>query len=93
MTKGRVIDTALFAPSGKLTDEQAKYIHGFVTAPWVVTAYQFHWNEFPEHREHYLRSYSFFKGWNPAHKANTNLKRFGAKTAPAPEPSTKARHC
>ena len=89
----KVIDVAKFAPKGELPPEQAKYIHGFHTAPWIVTAYQYFWNEYPEHRPHYLKSYAFFRGWNPKHKAATNLKRL-AVTAPdeAPKPKSKLRN-
>ena len=90
----KVIDVALFAPKGELSPDQAKYIHSFEPAPWVVLAYQFYWNEYPANRLHYLKSYSFFKGWNPNHKANTNLKRLsGSKVSePKPEPKSKLRN-
>ena len=88
------IDVAKFTPPEPLTAEQQSYIHGGVTAPWQEEAYLWHWDNYPQHRAHYLRAYKFFRGYNIKHKAATNLKRLaGAVPEPAPEQSSKARHC
>ena len=88
----KAIDVALFTPKEPLTPEQQSYIHGFAMAPWQKQAYDWHWDTYPQHRAHYLTAYKYFKGYNLKHKAATNAKRVAAPE-PAPEPTSKARHC